>query len=92
MNEARIELIRNRITAAIQPAELDIVDESHLHVGHAGAKDGKGHFRVHVVAEKFAGLPTLQRHRLIYDAVKELMETDIHALSIEAKEPGERPS
>lgn len=66
---------------------LEIVDESHKHVGHAGAKDGRGHFFVRVTSEKFEGLRPLQRHRLVYAAVGDLMETDIHALSIEASLP-----
>jgi len=82
VNDARIAEIRARIDAALQPSDLEITDESHKHVGHAGAKDGRGHFHVRVVAERFAGLRPLQCHRLIYDAVGDLMNTDIHALSI----------
>jgi BolA protein len=80
----RSALIRARIEAALAPAELEVRDESHLHAGHAGARDGRGHFRVRVVAERFAGLPRLARHRLVYDAVGDLMQSDIHALAIEA--------
>ncbi len=87
MNDARIAEIRARIDAALQPTDLEIIDESHKHVGHAGAKDGRGHFHVRVVATRFAGLRPLQCHRLVYDAVGDLMETDIHALSIEASSP-----
>ena len=64
--------------------ELDVIDESHLHAGHAGARDGRGHFRVRVVSDKFAGLKPLQRHRLVYDAIGDLMASDIHALAISA--------
>lgn len=87
MNESRITEIRARIDAALQPSDLEIIDDSHKHVGHAGAKDGRGHFRVRIVSERFAGLRPLQCHRLIYDALGDLMETDIHALSIEAASP-----
>jgi BolA protein len=80
----RSALIRARIEAALAPAQLEVRDESHLHAGHAGARDGRGHFRVRVVAERFAGLPRLARHRLVYDAVGDLMQSDIHALAIEA--------
>ena len=78
-----------RLRKALQPLELDIIDESHLHAGHAGAADGRGHFSVHVVSERFAGLPVVRRHRLVYDAVGDMMITDIHALSIRALAPGE---
>ena len=78
-----------RLRAALQPLELEIVDDSHLHAGHAGAADGRGHFSVHVVSERFAGVPVVRRHRLVYDAVGDMMVTDIHALSIRALAPGE---
>ena len=83
MNEARITEIRRRIEASLQPTRLEIEDESHLHVGHEGAKDGRGHFRVLISSSKFNGLRLLEKHRLIYDAVGDLMDSDIHALSIE---------
>jgi len=83
----RIALIRARLDAALAPASLEIEDQSHLHIGHAGAKDGKGHFRVNIVAEAFRDLSPIQRHRLVYDAVGDLMESDIHALAIEASAP-----
>ena len=84
MNEERIAKIRERINAALKPDALEIIDESHKHIGHAGAQDGRGHFQVTIVSDKFKGLPPIQRHRLIYDAVGDLMDTDIHALSIKA--------
>lgn len=80
----RVEKIRMCLTEKLQPTYLDIVDQSHLHVGHAGAKEGKGHFAVEITSAAFAGKSLLQRHRLVYDAVADLMETDIHALSIKA--------
>lgn len=89
MNDRRIDLIRSRIEAALNPTELEIVDESHKHVGHAGARDGRGHFHVRIVSPRFAGLAPLQRHRLVYAAVGSLMESDIHALSIDAAAPGD---
>ncbi len=61
-----------------------VEDESHLHEGHAGARDGRGHFRVSIVAEAFDGLSPLARHRAVYAALGELMQTDIHALAIDA--------
>jgi len=76
--------IHARISASLQPQELVIEDEGHLHIGHEGARDGRGHFRVRVVSERFSGLGALQRHRLVYAAVGELMQTDIHALTVVA--------
>ena len=66
---------------------LEIEDQSHLHAGHAGAKDGKSHFRIVISATEFAGKTRIKCHRLVYAAVADLMETDIHALSIEARQP-----
>jgi len=85
MTEERIQKIRERIDGALHPDVLEIVDESHKHVGHAGAKDGRGHFQVTIVSDRFKDIPPIQRHRLVYDAVGDLMETDIHALSINAR-------
>ena len=64
-----------------------IVDESHRHVGHEGARDGRGHFAVEIVSAAFVGLAPLARHRKVYEAVGDLMQTDIHALSIKAMTP-----
>lgn len=85
----RAERLAARLQASLQPSALDIVDDSHLHAGHAGAADGRGHFSVSIVSARFAGLPVVRRHRLVYEAVGELMATDIHALSIRALAPGE---
>lgn len=84
MTADRIGKIRQRVTAALAPSEIDVIDEGHLHKGHEGARDGRGHFRVRVVSNRFAGLRPLQRHRLVYDAVGDLMQTDIHALAVAA--------
>jgi BolA protein len=73
----------------LSPQVLEIVDESHLHAGHAGAESGRGHFRVRVVSERFAGQTPMARHRAIYSALGEMMQTDIHALSIQAMTPEE---
>lgn len=82
--EARVEAIRSLLQAAFVPTELDVIDDSHRHAGHEGARDGRGHFRVRVVSAAFAGMAPLARHRAVYAALGELMQTDIHALSIEA--------
>ncbi|KOR42512.1 cell division protein BolA [Xanthomonas oryzae] len=86
---SRVERIRMALQAALAPTELEVVDDSHRHAGHAGARDGRGHFNVRVVSAMFAGKPPLARHRAVYAAVGEMMQTDIHALSIEAIAPGE---
>ncbi len=82
-----VELIRTRL-AALEPAQLEIQDDSAKHAGHAGAKDG-GHYAVRIVTPRFAGLSTMQRHRLVYDAIGDLAQQRIHALSISAKTPDE---
>jgi BolA family transcriptional regulator, general stress-responsive regulator len=84
MTAARVELIRERLTAALNPSSCEVIDESHKHAGHVGARDGRGHFRVHIVSDRFAGLNRIACHRLVYEALGELMTTDVHALSIEA--------
>ncbi|WP_115046530.1 BolA family protein [Xanthomonas arboricola] len=86
---SRVERIRAALQSALAPTELEVVDDSHRHAGHAGARDGRGHFNVRVVSAAFAGKPPLARHRAVYAAVGEMMQTDIHALSIEAIAPGE---
>jgi BolA family transcriptional regulator, general stress-responsive regulator len=85
----RVEKIRARLDAALQPSTVDVTDDSHLHVGHAGARDGKGHYSVRIVADCFTGLRPMARHQLIYRAVADMMHTDIHALSIVALAPDE---
>jgi len=85
----RVERIRERLEAAFAPQELLVEDESHLHAGHAGAATGRGHFRVRIVAAAFEGLGLLARHRAVYAAVGEMMQTDIHALAISARAPSE---
>jgi BolA protein len=85
--EARPEAIRAALDAAFAPVALEVFDDSHLHAGHAGARDGRGHFRVRIVSAAFAGLAPLARHRAVYAALGTLMQTDIHALSIQAEPP-----
>lgn len=89
MSENRVELIRQALSSGLEPQRLEIVDESHLHAGHAGAREGKGHFRVHIVAACFSGLSPIRRHRRVYDVLGPLMQSDIHALSIDARAPDE---
>lgn len=86
---SRLETIRERLQSTLRPASLDVIDDSHLHAGHAGARDGRGHFRVALVSEQFAGLSKVQRHQLVYRALGTLMQSDIHALGIQALTPDE---
>lgn len=76
------------LRAELQPLALEVIDDSHLHAGHAGAREGR-HFTVRVTAARFAGLSRVARHRLIYDALQLLIPRGIHALAIEARAPGE---
>lgn len=87
--ESRVDAIRAAIETALQPVALVIEDDSHRHAGHAGARDGRGHFNVEVVSAAFAGMSSIARHRAVYAAVGPLMDTDIHALSIRARTPDE---
>lgn len=88
---ARVEAIRRRLGDGLAPLALEVEDESHRHAGHAGARDGRGHFRVRIVSAAFRGQPPLARHRAVYAALGDLMQTDIHALAIDARTPEERP-
>jgi BolA protein len=83
----RVERIHAALQAQLAPIALEVIDESHKHAGHAGARDGRGHFAVRVVSDAFAGLAPLARHRLVYAALGEMMQSDIHALSIRALTP-----
>ena len=87
MSETRLRLIRSRLETAFEPERLELVDESHRHRGHAGAADGRGHFKVRIVSRRFLHIRPLQRQRMIFDALGDLMKTDIHALSISAQPP-----
>jgi BolA protein len=82
--------MRERLTAALAPSRLDLMDESALHAGHAGARPaGETHFRMLIVAPSFAGKSRLERQRMVFAALGDLMQTDIHALSITALTPDE---
>ena len=85
----RMQEIRQRLREAFEPETLGVEDESHLHEGHEGARDGRGHFRVLIIAEAFAEQSLLERHRMVYRALGDLMRTDIHAVAIDAWSPGE---
>ena len=81
----RMARIRAALLARFPDADIELVDESHLHAGHAGAASGRGHFRLRMRAADLAGLGALARHRAVYAALGELMQTDIHALAIDAQ-------
>lgn len=85
----RAERIRSQLEHALPTQVVELIDDSHRHAGHAGARDGKGHFRVRIVSPAFTGLRTLQRHQLVYRSLGDLMQSDIHALSITALTPQE---
>ena len=92
MTGDRVAQIRLRLEAELQPEELDVVDDSHRHVGHAGARDGRGHFQVRILSRRFAGKRTVERHRMVYAALGSLMQTDIHALGLVALSPDDSKS
>jgi len=81
--------IETRLAEAFTPETLGVEDESHLHEGHAGARDGRGHYRVLIVSEAFTDKTLLERHRMVYKALGEMMRLDIHALAIDAWSPDE---
>lgn len=83
-NTTRIKLITQRLQDAMSVHDISIEDESHKHAGHAGAKSGKGHFNLHIVSDDFEGKSLIQRHRMVYAALGDAMENEIHALSIKA--------
>lgn len=89
LNPERVERIRSLLMDALAPDAIEVTDDSHKHAGHAGARGGQGHFSVEIVSAAFAGKLPLARHRLVYAALGEMMQTDIHALSIRARTPDE---
>lgn len=84
MSAERVALIEQRLRSALSPEELQVIDDSAAHAGHAGARSGGGHFNVLIVSQVFAGKSLLQRHRMVYEALNGLMPKEIHALSIKA--------
>jgi BolA protein len=87
--ETRFARIRALLQEALSPTVLELVDESHLHAGHAGAASGGSHYRLMIVAPAFSGLNLVRRHRLVYDSVHLMMQHEIHALAITALTPDE---
>ena len=89
MNEDRPAVIRARLLEALAPCEVEVRDDSHLHAGHVGAREGGGHYSVRIVAGQFRGRAPLARHRLVYAALDDMMTGPIHALAITALTPDE---
>ena len=85
----RINLIKQKLTTALEVSHIEIIDDSHKHAGHVGARDGGGHFNLNIVSSEFKDKSLIQRHRIVYAAVDDLMNTEIHALSINAQTPEE---
>ena len=90
MSQKRSDEIQRLLTEAFSPTELLVKDQSRLHAGHAGAKEGKGHFEVIIVTDAFQGRTRIERHRMVFNALGTFMETDIHALRIQAYALDER--
>ncbi|MCF6263431.1 MAG: BolA family transcriptional regulator [Xanthomonadales bacterium] len=88
LNENRIEKMRERLIASLEPDLLEIIDDSARHAGHAGAKTGLGHFKMIISSAAFTGKSPIARHRLVYRSLGEMMQADIHALNIDARLPG----
>lgn len=90
MTADRCTEIERLLRAALAPDDILVKDQSHLHAGHAGAREGKGHFEVTIVSNEFNGLSRIERHRLVYEALGTFMASDVHALRINAISPSER--
>ena len=86
-NSERIPRIKEKLLSGLDAERVDVIDESHKHAGHAGAKTGMGHFEVHIVAAAFTGKSLLERHRMVYEVLGDMIQNDIHALSIKASTP-----
>lgn len=86
---SRATQIEQRLRDAFAPQDIQVVDDSDLHAGHEGAREGSGHYSVTIVSAAFAGHPALKRHRMVYDALQDMMHRQIHALSIRAFTPDE---
>jgi len=89
MSKERFATIEQLLVAAFSPTELLVKDQSHLHAGHADAQEGKRHFEVKIVSDRFAGQSRIARHRMIYDALGSFIDSDIHALRIKAVSPSD---
>lgn len=89
MSDDRAQRIHDRLNVIFRPQSLDVGDDSALHAGHEGARSGGGHYAVTIVSPVFSGVSMLERHRMVYDALADMMQKEIHALSIQAHTPDE---
>lgn len=90
MTVQRVAMIEQAIRSALDPTEIEVIDDSAKHAGHEGARDGRGHFRVVVRSARFQGAAPIARHRMVYEALGTLMQTDVHALQIRALAPEDK--
>lgn len=90
MTAARVEKIKSRLQQSLQADRIEIIDDSFKHKGHEGAKSGGGHFNVIIIAKAFENKSLVQRHQLVYAALGDMMQSEIHALSIKALSPEEK--
>ncbi len=90
-SSTREQAILSRLNETLSPVGCLLEDESALHAGHAGAASGGGHYRLRLVSARFEGCSRVARHRLVYDCLGDLMQSDIHALAINALAPSEVP-
>ena len=86
-NVGRMARMETLLTQALSPTALEITDDSHLHVGHAGARSGRGYFSLRIRSAAFEGLSAVRRHQAVYTALGDMMQTDIHDLAIDADTP-----
>jgi len=89
VSDDRPQRIHDRLNVIFRPDALDVGDDSALHAGHEGARSGGGHYAVTIVSPVFTGLSMLERHRMVYDALADMMQKEMHALSIQAHSPDE---
>jgi BolA protein len=87
VNAERVRRIEERLRERLDATRVEVIDESHLHAGHAGARDGAGHFRAHVVSPRFAGLSRIEAQRLVYQVLADMIGPDIHALALRCEAP-----
>ena len=87
MTLPRVERIRSQLQSAFAAARVSVIDDSKRHAGHVGARDGAGHFQVRIESQAFSGRSLLQRHRMVYEALADMLPGEIHALNIEAISP-----
>ncbi|MFZ6847279.1 BolA family protein [Undibacterium sp. RuRC25W] len=88
----RLDQLQSRLTATLSPVVCELHDDSAAHAGHAGAASGGGHYNLKIISHQFEGLNRISRHRLVYDAIGDMMHTEVHALAIVALAPSEIPT